>query len=190
MGAIGRKKIWFSIRGPLFAVAIVCLAGCQRPEPPEDTTSAQVVGEDLEYLWDAALSVLAKHDFRADRQDRASGVIETLPTTSQHWSEFWRQDVADAYSLVHGWLHTTQRKATVRFVREEGGWRVDVQVDVYRLTTPESQITTASSALQAFSGALPTTEGRTTEDSRSGRRWVHLGRDAALETRLLQRILR
>jgi hypothetical protein len=176
--------------GPLSAVAVVCLAGCQRPESPEGITSAQVAGEDLESLWDAALSVLAKHDFRADRQDRASGIIETLPTTSQHWGEFWRQDVADPYSLVHGWLHTTQRKATVRFVQEEGGWRVDVQVDVYRLTMPESQITTASSAIQAFSGALPTMEGRIYEDPRSPRRWVHLGRDAALEARLLRRILR
>ncbi len=190
MRVIGRETTWLSGVGPLFAAALVCLAGCQRPVPPEDITSAQVVGEDLEILWDTTLSVLAKHDFRADRQDRASGVIETLPTTSQHWIEFWRQDVADPYSLVHGWLHTTQRKATVRFVREEGGWLVDVQVDVYRLTTPESQITTASSAIQAFDGALPTTVGRTTEDAQSGRRWVHLGRDATLEARLLQRILR
>jgi hypothetical protein len=180
------------IRPAAALTALLLLAawtGCERPIPPEGPTIATVTEEDLEPLWEAALAVLRKHDFQPDRQDRVMGVIETLPTTSKQWGEFWRQDVADAYDVAEASMHTTQRKATVRIVRGPDGPTVEVQVDVYRLAEPESQITSSSSALQAFSGALPTTEGRVARDDQDRRRWVHLGRDAQMETRLLARIL-
>jgi hypothetical protein len=168
----------------------ICLVGCQRPAPPQGITAASLTEDELDVFWEAALSVLRKHDLRPDRQDRAMGVIETLGTTSRQWSEFWRQDVADWYSLAHASLHTTQRKATVRFVRGADDWAIEVQVDVYRLSVPDSQITSASSVIQGFSGVLPTTEGELLPDPQARRRWVHLGRDAAMESRLLDRILR
>jgi len=117
------------------------------------------------------------------------GVIETRPTTSRQWGEWWRRDVGDSYSLGESSLHTIQRKATVRFVRGAEGRRVEVQVDVYRLSVPESQITTASSAIHGFDGALPTAEGQYGKDGNLRERWVHLGRDAEVETRLLASIL-
>ncbi len=165
------------------------VAGCHRPTPPEEPTAWPVESGDLDSLWDAALRVLAKHGFLPERQDRAMGLIETTPVTSQQWGEFWRQDVAGAYALAEASMHTIQRKAAVRFVHAPDGWQMEVCVDVYRLSTPESQVTTASSALQSFSGKLPTTEGETRLASRDTRRWVHLGRDGALEERLLLRIL-
>lgn len=187
-----------SARQPLPVIYLALLAGmgtswllgCSRPEPSEVITAAPVADGSLIALWDSALSVLRKHDLRPVRQDRAMGEIETSATTSQQWGEFWRQDVAELYSLAHASLHTTQRKAVVRFVRGEPGWHVEVQVDVYRLSTPESQITTASSAIQAFSGVLPTTEGQTVQDPQAEHRWVHLGRDPSMEVRLLRQILR
>jgi len=172
----------------LVAWALLGAAGCQRPVPPEGRTSAAVDDESVETLWDSSLSVLRKFDFEPDRQDRTAGIIVTMPTTSAQWHEPWRQDVADGYSLAESSLHTMQRKATIRFVREET-WRLDVQVDVYRLSTPEAQVTTASSAIRSFSGDLPTVTGESVADSRSQRRWVHLGRDEAMESRLLSRIL-
>jgi len=170
---------------------IALLLGCQRPEQPEAATAAQVSGDKLQPTWDAALAVLRKHDFQPDRQDRAQGVITTLPTTSMQWGEPWRQDVADGYSFVESSLHTIQRKATIRFIHDPGAtdWTVQVQVDVYRLNVPESQITTASSAYHAFSGVLPTAEGTAQLRGEAARKWTHLGRDPAMEARLLSRIL-
>lgn len=172
------------------AVALVCLSGpaaCQRPVQPEGPTAEAVAADELEYLWDATLDVLQKHDLRPARQDRAAGIITTYPTSSQHFTEFWRQDVADPYSFAEATIHTIRREATVRFVRDTDtdAWTLEVQVDVFRLSTPESQITSASSAIQGFSGVLPTTEGRIARD----RRWVHLGRDEMMEERILHRIL-
>jgi len=163
-------------------------AGCSRPVPPETATTSEINESDREYLWDATLSVLRKMDFQPDRQDRAQGVITTLPTTSKQWHEPWRQDVKGGYELAQASLHTIRRQVTVRFVRE-GAWRVDVQVDVYRLNVPESQITSASSAIQSFSGVLPTTEGTYLGGEQAARDWTFLYRDGAMEARILNRIL-
>jgi len=145
---------------------------------------------DLESLWDAGLAVLRRHDFQPDRQDRALGVITTLPATSRQWGEFWRQDVADPYSFLQASLQTIRRQVTVRFLRRgQDYWDIDVQVDVFRQCRPESQITTASSAYQAFSGVLPTYEGGLQVVGKPEVWWAPIGRDGAMEARLLNLIL-
>ncbi len=173
----------------LALVSLAVLVGCQRPTRPLDVTSAAIGGgDDLTDVWNATLSVLRKFDFPPDRQDRAAGVITTHPTTSKQWHEFWRQDVADPYDVLSASMHTTQRQATVRFT-QDAGWTVEVQVDVYRFSTVEMQITSASSVMHGFSGALPTSEGKMLEPGESPEHWIHLGRDGALEDRILRRIL-
>lgn len=134
--------------------------------------------------------MLRLHDFQPDRQDRAAGVITTLPTTSMQWHEPWRADVADGYSLALSSLHTVRRQATVRFVRDPSApdhWTVEVQVDVYLLNAPDYQVTTASSGIRSFSGDLPSVTGEA--GPRLMRRWTPVGRDPAMEDRLLERIL-
>ncbi|MFQ5429086.1 MAG: hypothetical protein ACE5E1_02145 [Phycisphaerae bacterium] len=169
--------------------ALLLAGGCHRPTPPDEPTAA-VLGEtdDLTPLWNATLSVLRKHGFQPDRQDRAMGVIETRPTTGMQWHEPWRQDVADAYSLFESSIHTTQRRVKIRFIRGPQ-WSVEVEVGVYRLRRPETQITTASAALHGFSGRLPTREGKVYEQGQLPDRWVFLRRDPVMESRLLQAIL-
>lgn len=174
-------------------IAIACasllsLSSCQRPNPPEQPTAATIEEQEVQPLWDASLNVLRKFDFQPDRQDRAMGMITTLPTTSMQPGEFWRQDVADPYSQTQAALHTIQRQVTVRFPKDPAR-RIEVQVDVYRLSVAESQITTASSAIQSFSGVLPDTEGGYHGPARGPKNWVLMGRDAAMEDRLLRRIM-
>ena len=190
------------IRGiSLVGVMLIMLSGtiaCQMPTPPETETAAEVAEPQLDRLWDSALSVLRKHDFQPTRQDRALGIIETMPTTSMQWHEFWRQDVASSYDLFEASLHTTQRKATVRFLRGDGdhsadapdaAWTVTVQVGIYRLSREETQITSASSVLHGFTGALPTARGQESGLGASQDRWIYERRDGAVEQRLLRRIL-
>lgn len=156
--------------------------------PPEEPTITELEpDDDLDSLWNSALTVLQKVDFQPDRQDRALGVITTYPTTSMQWHEPWRQDVGTSYALLESSMHTVRRKATVRFIRDHV-WKLDVQVDVYRLSRAETQITSASSVLHGFSGLLPTAEGGS-RTLGAPEHWVHLGRDEALEGRLLDRIL-
>ncbi len=204
-GVRGGFRNCSSIRGIALAGAIlITLSGstaCHMPAPPEGLTAAAVAEPQLDRLWDSTLSVLRKHDFQPARQDRALGIIETSPTTGMQWFELWRQDVASAYDLFEASLHTTQRKATVRFLRGDGergdpgsdetdaAWTVTVQVGVYRLSREETQITSASSVLHGFTGALPTAQGREPGSGTSQDRWIYKRRDGAVEQRLLRRIL-
>jgi len=191
------RRTFQTARGPYFAGSLLLVAallsvppGCAHPISAEGRTTTDVSADELDYLWDATLSVLRKHSFQLDRRDRALGVITTLPETSKNFGEFWRQDVADDYSLLESTLHTTQRKVIVRFIRDEAdAWHVEVQVDVYRLSQPETQITSASAAIQAYSGVLPTVETGERVDVRAVVEWVHMGRDAALERQILHRIV-
>ncbi|MBX3396050.1 MAG: hypothetical protein KF841_11850 [Phycisphaerae bacterium] len=173
----------------MVAVQLTMLvAGCQQPAQPEGPTASRLADdEDLEQLWQTSLAVLQKMDFRPDRQDRAIGVITTSPTTSMQWYEPWRQDVATGYALLEASIHSIQRVVTVRFVKGDS-WSMQVQVDVFRLSRPSAQITTASSVLHGFSGVLPTTEANVA-DSPVSEHWVHVGRDGPLEERILNRIL-
>lgn len=186
------KSYYRSTLALALLTSLACAPGCHKPAPPEGPTAEFIEHDDVDPLWQAAQSVLRKHDFQIDRQDLAAGVIETLPTTSQHFSEFWRQDVADPYSFGQATMHTMQRKATVRFLREATvrQWSVELQVDVYRLSTPEHQVTSASSALLAFSGGLPTATGQVGVNASKQREWVALGRDGEMESRLLSQIFK
>ena len=79
----------------LVVVGGAFVAGCHEPVAPTEPTRASVnaPGEaEFDRLWAATLRVLRRHNFRPARQDRRAGVIETLPTTAQHWCEFWRKD--------------------------------------------------------------------------------------------------
>jgi hypothetical protein len=172
----------------ILALAFIALFGCHQPIRPTEPTTSAIDESELDSLWSTSLSVLQKHDFQPDRRDRAQGVITTLPTTSMQWGEFWRQDVADSYSYGEASLHTIQRQATIRFIKD-GGWRVEVQVDVYRLSMPDSQITSASSCLQSFSGVIPDASGSVATKGTPRRTWTKIGRDGAMEQRLLNRIL-
>lgn len=165
---------------------LLTLTACHRPTPPEEPTAAAVSQDDLETLWDASLRVLSRHGFQPDRQDRAAGIITTDPVTCMQWHEPWRQDVADNYSLAMSSLHTVRRQVTVRFSNADP-WTVEVQVDVYLLSAPDYQVTTASAGIRSFSGDLPTISGDVVL-GQDVRRWVSLGRDAAMEARLLDRI--
>ncbi|MBK9119978.1 MAG: hypothetical protein IPM18_10330 [Phycisphaerales bacterium] len=77
--------------------------------------------------------------------------------------------------------HETDTPNTVFTVR--------VQVEKFRLSVPERQITTASGALRIFDEDTPTVRGD--RGARSNARiWVPLGRDALLEEQLLERFAR
>lgn len=66
-------------------------------------------------------------------------------------------------------------------------YRLTVTVDKERYSAPERQVTTVTGALGIYSERLPTTEGIRASRSES-EHWVPLGRDAALERKLLSQI--
>ena len=167
--------------------------GCAAPTQPVGRTAAIVTvaeGADFERLWEASIGVLRKNRFRPTRQDRGTGTIQTHPTTTQSWFEFWRRDVADGYSFAEANLHTIRRTASIKMDRSEEpeDYIVSVRVDKERLCTPERQVTSSAGAIQMFGSRLPTTKGELISAGEA-RSWVSLGRDGPLESRLLAEII-
>ncbi len=168
--------------------------GCHEPAQPTAPTVARIAAqtpEQLEELWESAGDTLRAHYFRLDRQDRNEGVITTYPETSANWFEWWRPQPQPAYYWAEANLHTMQRQATVQIkpAADHGSYDVGVEIERYRYSLEERQIDNSAAALRLFSGGAPTESGQRLSPAESSH-WVRLGRDAALEERLLSTLLR
>ncbi len=183
------------IHSGVLGALIIALCGCHAPAPPPPDTRAAIElqladAADFDRLWDVTTTVLRNHEFYPIREDRASGVIVTAPVTSQQWFEVWRNDVADADSLLEASVHTVRRAATVKIDHGPGAaeYLLSVQIDKQRLSLPDRQMTAAGSAYGAFGSRLPTTSGQLVSAAEA-QTWIPSGRDPALEAFLLRQIV-
>lgn len=173
-------------------LGLVVVAGCNRPQPPTEPTSLLVsvhTEADMAALWDASEAVLRDHLFRIDRRDRSGRTMNTYPETSQQPMEFWRRDVATAYDFAEAALRTVRRTAEVQFSEEPPPTKLTITVKVVkeRFHTIERQTNDPAAGLQAFSTRIPTTTGRSFDETDAY--WTAEGRDGAMENRLGERIV-
>ena len=169
-----------------------CVFGCQAPPQPGGPTSIVLRIPDRERFIEAALTVLRENDFAPRRVDWQRGRVVAGPTTSAQWFEPWRIDPPDAYQRLESNLHTVQREVTLNVAPaadppQDDEYEIAVQVDKFRYSAPDRQVTTAAGALAIYSERLPTTEGLRAARS-AGEHWISLGRDGPLEALLLDRI--
>lgn len=175
---------------------MILLAGaaCASRRPTIQTSATTVQSLDAaaegDRIWEASQEVLRRSRFRLDRVDRTAGTITTLPTTSQHFTEFWRRDVRTFRDLVESTINPIRRWVEVRFTSDsESRWTgVEVLVHKERLSSPDRQFNSTAAAFAFFGSSLPSTTGAEqvlpAEDQ-----WLDLGRDPALEAYLLGEIL-
>jgi len=173
-------------------VAGAITAGCTAPQRNGPVTSQALAGADSaqrETLWLAAQDVLREHHFRLDRVDVRTGVIRTQPQTSEHFFEFWRDDVKTPYDALEASLRTVRRSVEISMVPSDGDEAIAITVQREYFCTPERQFNSSIAALRMFGNDLPradTGEPITDRDSY----WVNAGRDLAVERYLLDEILR
>jgi len=183
------RTIFFSTAAFFLAGA---LAGCQMSPPADGPTQISLKIPDRDAFIDQTLTLLRQRDFTPRRVDRDDGLVVSEPATSQQWFELWRHDSIGGYQLLESSIHTVRRIVTVQLdpldaEHPSDEFRVSVQVDKERYSAPERQVTTASGALAIYSEHLPTTEGLAASRT-EGEHWVPLGRDAQLESYLLDKI--
>src|SRR5262245_24926379 len=145
-----RMKFSFFCSGAVLLGA--CLVGCQEPAQPSGPTLTRVTitsPERTDELWESVGDVLRRHFFELDRQDRQAGVMTTLPDTTASAIELWRPQPTDGYYWLESNIHATQRQATVKLTpsTQPGDYDLDVQVDRYRYSLPERQITNSAAAM-------------------------------------------
>lgn len=177
----------------LCLVSVAATGGCQKPGEPVEPTVTRISAETPESyqaLWESAADTLRQHYFRLDRQDRTAGVITTFPETSANWFELWRPQPEPAYAWAEANTKTMQRQAKVhiRPTPEAGAYDVDVEVQQFQYSLQERQVDNSAAAMRLFSSAAPVTSGRMLRPEESSH-WIPQGRDAALEQRLLNRIV-
>src|SRR5262249_17662657 len=115
----------------------------------------------------------------------------TVPRDSATWLEPFRNDSIGTWNRWESTFQTIRRRATVRVIPDPNGYQVEVIVEKEREDLPKPERATASRASfsdNAIDITLPS--DRTDETARvsSSPRWISLGRDPALEQRMLAEI--
>ncbi len=176
--------------GPVVLLAML-LGGCAAPRADAPPTRAAVRIADRRAAIERTLTLLRQLGLSPGRVDWQAGRIESRPTTSAQWFEFWRIDPPDPWQRIESSLHTIRRIVTVRYEAPEASSQpaghigtLSVEVRKQRLSMPARQVTTASGALNIYSAAMPV------EQPGAKAHWVDLGRDPRLERLLVERILR
>jgi len=175
------------------AAVMLLTAGCAMPprsgEPVRQTVTTQdAAGRDA--LWTVSQNVLRRHGYKIDRLDRRAGVITTEPETSQHFFEFWRDDVDTPYDFAEATLRTVRRTVEVHLLPDDDPDTTDIRVVVRRqiFSTPDRQFNSSLAAFRMFGTQLPS-EVTGEKITRQQDTWLHAGRDLAMEQYLLDQIL-
>ena len=147
-------------------------------------------GREGDRLWEAVQDTLRRHGFRLDRVDRRAGLVTTMPEASQHFFEFWRRDVATREDFWEATLNPIRRRAEVTVTPgANGAWaQLEVAVFKQRFSSPDRQFNSTGAVYQYFGDTLPSTTGNP-RISAVDDRWLDLGRDGAMEERLLLAIV-
>lgn len=112
------------------------------------------------------------------------GRIDTFPELGSTFFEPWRRDSANSYEKLESTLQTIRRQATVRVIPTAGGYLVDVAVfkELEDLARPE-QATAGAATLRNDTSLHRVVQPIGDQPFVQG--WIPLGRDVALEQRIL-----
>lgn len=145
-----------------------------------------------EYAWDQIAQVVANY-FPIEREERvriegdvwSEGRIETPYRNGASVLEPWRGDSVGAFNLWQSTLQTIRRKALVRVVPEGNSYAIEVQVLKELEDLPQPERANAGSASLRTDTSLPSAARPEISRTRSSPYWIPLGRDAALEQKML-----
>lgn len=186
---------------PMTLAILSAIMGCQSPFfKNSNTTVSQVLSPN------PASAVIPNHDFawnqivdevdnyfkikkeervRLDEGIISEGVITTYPTPGSTWLEPWRKDSSPGFEKWQSTFQTIRRTATVRVIPNGTTYLIDVQVEKELEDLPKPE--------NAVAGSLRTNVSTQIDEdgspfSRRRQRWFSIGRDTALEQRILAAI--
>lgn len=198
----GRSTFWGGL--VLWGISLVggCISptgGIEFPEPMGHPTPAVyqnpllLATTDYQRVWEIVADVI-DDEFRIEREMPVrqmgdvwtEGRLETYPLIGSTLLEPWRQDAANFDEKLEGTLQTIRRRAVVRVIPAQAGQWVEVIV-FKELEDARPLHASAGSAVLRYDSSLTRVETPVIEQP-SNVGWISLGRDAALEQRLLGQI--
>jgi len=169
----------------VLVVAVLVMAGCAAQEKAE-TPNPLGVTTTYDGLWNAACVALAE-EFPIYQANKQRGTILSDYKVGGSVLEPWAVKASTPYELVEESLNIVRRQATVRITTEDGRL-YDVSLEIVRqrqgYAHPEEP---------AFGDEYDVMDSRVTPLARpdevsEGASWVTIGRDTALESKILARI--
>jgi hypothetical protein len=151
---------------------------------------------DEDFAWEQILEVVRDYFSKVTREQRVrlsgetamEGFIETAPQDGATWLEPHRRDSVGLFNRWESTFQTIRRRALVRVVPDPGGYLVEVIVEKELEHLPNPEQATAGAATFRNDGSLPSRRLEQVSHTRSSPRWIQLGRDPALEQRMLAEI--
>jgi hypothetical protein len=184
----------------LVAAGMIAGAGCTLdipgqplapPIPVASDNPAVLPAVDRDLLWQHLVDVVDDH-FTIDREEQVrqigdvitEGRIDTFPEVGSTYFEPWRRDSANSYEKLESTLQTIRRQCVVRVIPTASGYLVDLAVfkELEDLARPE--MATAGAATLRHDTSLERVV-QPVGDQPFVRGWIPLGRDVALEQRML-----
>ncbi len=181
-------------------VTVGCVAVAPNGQPPpvpvQYPNPALVPTRDYELLWRVLVDVV-QDDFKIQNEQRVQqvsdvlteGRIDTFPRGGATYLEPHRDDSFGPYNRLESTFQTIRRHAHIRVIPDQNGFFVDVAVLKELEDLPQPEQATAGAATFR-SDTAPNYAGRDTAsgDVYTGGSWIALGRDVALEQKILSRV--
>ncbi len=145
-----------------------------------------------EVAWDQIADVVSDY-FTIAREQRArrdgevwtEGRIDTVPLDGATWLEPFRKDSVGSFNRWESTFQTIRRRATVRVIPDAAGYLVEVVVEKELEDLPTPEKATTGAAVFLDDDSMPSDRLEQTSRTASSQRWLLLGRDPALEQRML-----
>lgn len=183
--------------GPLLLMISGCASSVPYggPIPPPAgqfyASSVLLSHGDHQVVWSVVVDVVDDHfKIKWERPVRlvgnvlTDGRLETFPLVGSTILEPWHGDSANPYEKLQSTLQSIRRRAEVTVSHAEGGFRVDVAVYKELEDALQPAHATAGAATFRYDGTLTRVVNPVgQQDINDG--WLPLGRDAALESRII-----
>ena len=145
--------------------------------------------------WEKIVDVVDDY-FRIEREQRVrlvgevltEGRIDTFPQTGASILEPHLSDSVGMASRLESTFQTIRRQAEVRVIPEASGYLVDIVVKKELEDLPRPEQSTAGGATFRHDNSLPSRQTESVSRTHYARQWIPLGRDQALEQKMLAEI--
>jgi hypothetical protein len=142
-----------------------------------------------EKLMQATEKTLVSMQFAIEKYDVENGVIRTRPLRGGQFFEFWRSDNAGGYNTTESNLQSVHRTVELTFDSEATRLCMNCTATVQRLSLPEEPIEGYLNAPAIHTDSSRDKQRLEVDSERMDKmQWIDLGRDEALESKVLNKI--
>ncbi|HWA99490.1 MAG TPA: hypothetical protein VG713_13400 [Pirellulales bacterium] len=181
----------------LLSTAALGCAPMRAPYPRMYENPIRLPSPGCDYLWDRLVDSVDDY-FEIEREERpkraadvmTAGRIDTFPLIGATLLEPWRGDSVGHYERTESTLQSIRRRAVVQVIPAEGGYLVDVAVykELEDLPRPDYSPTGAAS-FRVDNSLSRLYSDPIANDMVASSGWIPLGRDEALEQKILCRLV-